>query len=40
MLLKKMRGMFNECIELKYLNLSNFNTSKVTDLIIMFQECF
>ena len=32
--------MFNECIELKYLNLSNFNTSKVTDLSIMFQECF
>ena len=32
--------MFNECNEIKYLNLSNFNTSNVTDLCAMLQECF
>ena len=35
-----MRGMFNECNELKNLNLSSFNTTNVIDLCIMFQECF
>ena len=35
-----MRGIFNECNELKTLDLSNFNTINVIDLSIMFQECF
>ena len=34
-----MSGMFNECNELEYLDLSNFNTSKVTDMSIMFNKC-
>ena len=35
-----MYGMFNECNELKNLDLSNFNTIKVIDFGVMFQECF
>ena len=35
-----MRGMFQLCQELKYLDLSNFNTSNVINLGLMFQECF
>ena len=35
-----MYGMFNECNELKYLDLSNFNTINVKNFGIMFQECF
>jgi len=34
-----MRGMFNECNELEYLNLSNFNTSNVEDMGWMFNGC-
>ena len=35
-----MRGMFQSCNELRYLDLSNFNISNVVVLGIMFQECF
>jgi surface protein len=35
-----MYGMFNECNELKSLDLSNFITINVLDFGIMFQECF
>ena len=35
-----MRAMFQQCFEIKNLNLSSFNTSNVTDLSLMFQECF
>ena len=35
-----MRGMFQQCMEIKSLNLSSFDTSNVKDLSIMFQECF
>ena len=31
--------MFEECISLKSLNLSNFNTSKVTHMDSMFSGC-
>ena len=34
-----MRGMFQLCNKLRYLNLSNFNTSNVVNLGFMFQEC-
>ena len=32
--------MFQQCMEIKSLNLSSFDTSNVKDLSIMFQECF
>ena len=31
--------MFQHCKELKYLELTNFNTSKVTTMSFMFNEC-
>ena len=34
-----MYGMFHECYILEYLDLSNFNTSKVTDMSYMFNQC-
>ena len=34
-----MSTMFQACYELMYLDLSNFNTSKVTDMSYMFFEC-
>ena len=34
-----MRGMFRECNELLYLDLSNFNTNNVTDMGFMFKKC-
>ena len=34
-----MRTMFQECNELIYLDLSNFNTSNVTNMSYMFNEC-
>ena len=33
-----MRMMFQNCNELEYLDLSNFNTSNVTDMTAMFNE--
>ena len=35
-----MRGMFADCNELVNLDLSNFNTSKVTDMYYMFYKCY
>ena len=35
-----MRVMFQECNELLYLDLSNFNTDNVTDMGWMFNECY
>ena len=32
--------MFEDCNELEYLDLTNFNTSKVTDMAFMFNECY
>ena len=32
-------GMFQECDELEYLDLSNFDTSNVTNMSYMFNEC-
>ena len=34
-----MSYMFNECSSLTNINLSNFNTNKVTDMSCMFREC-
>ena len=34
-----MKAMFQECNELEYLDLSNFDTSKVNDMEYMFYEC-
>ena len=34
-----MSGMFQECYELEYLDLSNFDTSNVTDMANMFFSC-
>ena len=34
-----MSGMFQECNELEYLDLSNFDTSKVNDMGWMFNKC-
>ena len=34
-----MNSMFQQCKELLYLDLSNFNTSKVTDMSWMFAGC-
>ena len=34
-----MCNMFYRCTSLKELNLSNFNTTKVTDMSQMFMEC-
>ena len=31
--------MFQECNELEYINLSNFNTSNVTDMRYIFNKC-
>ena len=35
-----MREMFNECNELEYLDLSNFNTSNVIDMGYIFAGCY
>ena len=35
-----MKGMFSECKELEYLDLSNFDTSNVTKMNHMFNECY
>ena len=32
--------MFHQCKELEYLDISNFNTSNVTDLKKMFDRCY
>ena len=34
-----MKGMFQECNELEYLNLSNFNTINVSYMGFLFNEC-
>jgi len=34
-----MAGMFSECEELEYLDLSNFNTNNVFDMSSMFKNC-
>ena len=34
-----MIGLFQECKELEYLDLSNFNTEKVTNMQAMFNHC-
>ena len=34
-----MSSMFQECKELEYLDLSNFNTENVTDMSFMFNQC-
>ena len=34
-----MKAMFQDCNELEYLDLSNFDTSNVTDMEAMFNEC-
>ena len=34
-----MGTMFGECNELEYLDLTNFTTSKVTNMEFMFNEC-
>ena len=34
-----MKAMFQECWELKYLDLTNFNTYNVTDMSWMFNSC-
>ena len=34
-----MRGMFEKCPELEYLDLSNFNTNRVMDMSFMFKNC-
>ena len=34
-----MQQMFNECSELESLDLSNFDTSNVTDMSWMFDQC-
>ena len=34
-----MEYMFSGCVLLKELNLSNFNTKKVTSMLSMFQKC-
>ena len=31
--------MFQECDKLEYLDLSNFDTSNVTDISLMFNKC-
>jgi surface protein len=36
----KMNSMFQLCTELEYLDLSNFDTSNVTDMSYMFNECY
>ena len=35
-----MGAMFSQCNELEYLDLSNFNTSKVTNMFGMFNQCY
>ena len=35
-----MHKMFEECFELVYLDLSNFNTSNVTNMSFMFNKCY
>ena len=37
---KSMNKMFSECKALQTLNLSNFNTSSVTDMCYMFENCY
>ena len=38
-ILTNIKGFFNECSIIKYIDLSNFNTSKVTDMSLMFNKC-
>ena len=38
--ISNLNGFFEECNEIEYLDLSNFNTSKVTDMGWMFNECY
>ena len=35
-----MNEMFQGCCELKYLDLSNFDTSNVTSMRLMFNQCY
>ena len=35
-----MSKMFKDCSELEFLDLSNFNTNKVTNMKYMFNECY
>jgi surface protein len=35
-----MNSMFQECNELEYLDLSNFNTKNITDFSFMFNKCY
>ena len=37
--ISNLNGFFEECNEIEYLDLSNFNTSKVTDMAGMFNKC-
>ena len=39
MKVNNMAALFNECKELEYLNLSNFNTNQVTNMMLMFNKC-
>ena len=34
-----MRGMFQSCYELEYLDLTNFNTSNVINMELIFNDC-
>ena len=34
-----MTGMFSRCLSLKELNLNNFNTNKISNMISMFNGC-
>ena len=33
------RECFKQCNEIEYINISNFNTSNVTDMFCMFNKC-
>ena len=35
-----MRSIFNLCKELEFIDLTNFNTSKVIEMSWMFSECY
>ena len=34
-----MKNLFNECYQLESLDLTNFKTSNITDLTLMFNKC-
>ena len=36
---RSMKEMFNKCMQLEFLDLSNFHTSNVNDMSYMFNEC-